>query len=174
MIVPTYKSSPKGLSRDGDSPTFSPVTVPRVHSLLLHGPAWLLRSTKVQLEQTSPWCCTASRGDQHRGVGGLAEPREAGREGLPHLFPSPPSHLADLLHALLPPGQNPAGVSLGTAHPAWGQKGWWELGALPRLTPLQERPPKTATGTSAACRLPGDVSWQVPPKISLWNSGSWS
>lgn len=78
---------------DGDSPTFfSPVTVPRTHSLLLHGPAWLLRSTEVLLEQTSPWCCTASRKDQHRGAGGLAEPKEPGREdpppvGLPSLSP---------------------------------------------------------------------------------------
>ena len=55
--------------------------------------------------------------------------RGRGGKGPPNLSPSPPSHLADVLHTLLAPGQNPVRVPLGTAHPPWGQKRWWELGS---------------------------------------------
>lgn len=53
---------------------------------------------------------------------------------------SPPSHLADLLHALLTPGQNPTWVSLGTAHPAWGQREWWAAGSPPQPDTSGETP----------------------------------
>lgn len=76
---------------------------------------------------------------------GLAEPKEPGREGPPHVLASPPSHLAELLHVLLAPSQNPTWVSLGAAHPAWGTErvvGAGQQGPLPSLKQLQERPPE--------------------------------
>lgn len=79
-----------------------------MHSLLLHGPACLLRATKVLLEQTSPWCCTASQEDHNRGAGGLAEPKEPRREAPPPHTCCPPLPLTSLtcsvLLAKIPPG----------------------------------------------------------------------
>lgn len=154
---------------DGGSPTFfTLVTVPRVHSLLLQGPAWLLRGTKVLLEQTSPWCCTASQEEQHRG--GLAEPEEPGREAPPKTC-CPPFPLTSLtcstlcsVLAKIPPGC-PWGLLILPGDRKGG--GSWAAGSPPQPDTTSP-PPKTATGTSAACRLPRDMSWKVSPKISLW------
>lgn len=112
--------------------------------------------------------CTASQEEQHRG--GLAEPEEQGREG-PSPTCCPPFPLTSLtcstlcsLLAKIPPGC-PWGLLI---LPGDRKGGGSRAPGSPPQPDTTSPPPQTATGTSAACRLPRDMSWQVPPKISLW------
>lgn len=137
--------------------TLFPCSSPATSSLPLRGPSWDVGWGLTHLPQPRhcPQCAQpapacpclapgghkgtvranpslaldASQKEQHQAAVGPAEPEGPGREGPPNLKPSAPTHLADGLHTLVAPGQNPVWVPLGTAHPPWGQKGWWELGS---------------------------------------------
>lgn len=149
---------------EGDSPTFlGPSTVSGVHSHLLPVRAWHLGGTRALLEQTPPWCWTASQQEQHREAGVHRSLRRFEGRAPPTCCPPLPSHLTNVLHAPLTPSQNPVWVPLGTAHPPWGQNRVFGAGQqrpLPSLTPHEGRSQNPRWHFR---RLSG----QVPPKVPL-------
>lgn len=74
--------------------------------------------TRALSEQTLP------KTSSHEWLGVQLSPRGWGWEGSTKLSPSSLSHLTDMLHALLVPGQNPIWLHQGTAHSPWGQNRW--------------------------------------------------
>lgn len=84
-------------------------------------------------------CCRSNPLLVLDGIPKRASPRGSGG---PNPAPSRPSHLADALRALLAPGHDPVRVPLGTAHPPWGQKGWWQCPLASLALALMEPPQK--------------------------------
>lgn len=81
--------------------------------------------TRALSEQTPPCCWTHPKTSTPEGLGVQLNPRGWEWEGSTKLSPSSPSHLTDMLHAPLAPGQNPIWLHQGAAHPPWGQNGRW-------------------------------------------------